>query len=283
MAMAMQNKSNSPIGIFDSGLGGLTVTKAIAKLLPKENIIYFGDTAHTPWGDKSVNAVCHYAEKICDVLINKMNCKIIVVACNTASAIAMDVINKELKGKAKLINVIDPVVNNIASKFKAGNIGLIGTKQTIKSNSYQNKLKTANKELNVSTLATPLLVPLIEEGFFDNKATDLILSQYLNQVSMQNLSALILGCTHYPILKPAIEKFYKENGKDLDNLNIVDSTTLTAISVKDELEKTKLVNLDSNGIGNRKFYITDYNEFFEKTANRFFDEEIKLEAYPLWG
>ena len=253
--------STAPIGIFDSGMGGLTVAKAISEALPNENFIYFGDTMHTPWGDKSKQTIEYYSIKICDFLL-QYDCKVIVVACNTASSVAYTQLQKHLQDKVHIINVIDPVIDLICEKFADKNIGLIGTKQTILSKSYNNKIKANNVNINLQSLATPLLVPLIEEGFLNSTALDLILKEYLLHPVLKNIDALILGCTHYPLIRTQIQEFYE------NKITIIDSAKLTALYLQNFLKEKKMQSKENNT--NKIFYISDYNPHFIETANLFF-------------
>src|SRR6201993_4357751 len=200
--------ANQPIGIFDSGIGGLTVANAIAKVLPNEQLIYFGDTAHLPYGDKSPDSIKYYAIRIAQFLLDHQ-CKMIVIACNTASALAYDTVKDFVGKRALVVNVIDPVVKKITSHPKLKRIGVIGTKGNIKSGIHAKKLTEANKKLDVVGLATPLLVPMIEEGFFNNKISRAVIDSYLSRPKLKKIEALILGCTHYPLIKNELESIYK--------------------------------------------------------------------------
>jgi glutamate racemase len=265
--------STAPIGIFDSGMGGLTIVKAIHSLLPQENIIYFGDTQHTPWGDKSKETIKHYALRICDILLEH-NCKAIVIACNTASAVA----HKEIQSHVKdipVINVIDPVVDFVSCEFNNTNIGLIGTKQTIASNNYVKKIQAKTKHIQVHSLATPLLVPLIEEGLVNSLPAKLILNMYLAKEQLKDIQALILGCTHYPLLKEQIEDFYERK------IPIIDSTKLTALCLQQILQQQNLFNKQGNK-PKQTFYLSDHNPHFAKLAKLFFYTDIILRPFPLW-
>lgn len=265
--------SESPIGIFDSGIGGMTVANAVTKLLPKENTIYFGDTAHLPYGDKSTAAIQSYAIKICNMLIQQ-NCKLILIACNSASAAAFELVKEYVGSKAKVFNVIDPVIDFIKEKYQGDTIGLIGTKQTVLSNVYKKKIDALNKNIELRSLPTPLLAPMIEEGFFDNNISESVIATYLQDSSLDNIKALILGCTHYPLIKNQIEKYY--NSK----VEILDTSEMVAHALKAWLEQHYLVN--KNGTGNRQFYVSDYTLSFEQSTELFFGKQIQLEHYPLW-
>ena len=157
----------APIGIFDSGIGGLTLAHAITELMPNENIVYFGDTAHLPYGDKSATAIQAYSLKICNFLMEKQ-CKLILIACNSASAAAYDLVKTYVGTKAIVVNVIDPVIDYLDQNWEGKTIGLIGTKQTVNSGIYATKAEALGKNIHIKSLATPLLAPMIEEGFFNN-------------------------------------------------------------------------------------------------------------------
>ncbi len=269
----MLQDSEHPIGIFDSGMGGLTIARTIAERMPNEGIVYFGDTAHTPWGDKSTAAIQAYSVKICDLLL-KHHCKLIVIACHTASTAAYELVKEYVGDKAHVINVVEPIVNYIQKNYKDTKIGLIGTKQTVRSNSYQKHLDLLNQNLELSALATPLLVPLIEEGFLEKKAAQLILHEYLSHTNLTDIKALILGCTHYPLLKKSIQAFYQ------DRVDIIDASSVTADLAQHYLSTQKLLNQKQST--KRLFYASDYNDFFVAAAKNFFPEHINLEPYPLW-
>jgi glutamate racemase len=269
----MQKNSNNPIGIFDSGIGGLTVAHAVTRTLPHENIIYFGDTAHLPWGDKSTAAIQAYSIKICEMLL-KQECKIILIACNTASAAAYDLVKEYVGSKAIVIDVIEPMVNHLREHYAHKSVGLIGTKQTIHSNIYKKKLDALNVGIKLNALATPLLVPLIEEGFAEKKITAETLHEYLSHGDLKNIEALVLGCTHYPLIKRHAESFYK------NKVAVIDSSEIVAIALKGLLHYHNLNNHQKTG--EKRFYVSDYTETFTASARLFFQEEVKLEQYPLW-
>jgi glutamate racemase len=203
-------KAEQPIGIFDSGIGGLTVAKAIHQRLPQESIIYFGDTAHTPWGNQSATAIQHYATRISQTLLDH-NCKIIVIACNTASAAALEAVQRIVRDRALLFNVIDPVIDHLSKFHQGQTVGLIGTKQTIKSEAYLNRLSRQAANIQLQSLATPLLAPLIEEGFSNTTSAQEIIDHYLQHPSLANITALILGCTHYPLIKQQVAALWTDH------------------------------------------------------------------------
>ena len=175
----MSSESLRPIGIYDSGIGGLTVAQAITKLMPGEDIIYFGDTAHLPYGDKSEAAIQAYSVKIAEVLL-KQGCKVIVIACNSASSAAYELLKEYVRKDAHIINVIDPMVDYVARHYSNNKVGLIGTKRTIASGVYAARVADAGKNISLKSLATPLLAPMIEEGFFNNQISHEIIAQYLS-------------------------------------------------------------------------------------------------------
>jgi glutamate racemase len=261
-----------PIGIFDSGIGGLTVAKAIVRHLPKENIIYFGDTAHLPYGDKSATTIQAYSIKIANMLLQQQ-CKLILIACNSASTAAYELIKEYVGTKATVMNVIDPIIHFLRDNYAHKNLGLIGTRQTVNSNIYKKKIDDLNKGIQLNSHATNLLASAIEE-FGDNQVIDSLLNVYLSHPSLQNLDALVLACTHYPIIKEKIAAFFNSQ------VEILDSSDIVAQAVKDRLERHNLLNL--TGLGTKHFYVSDYTESFANGTKLFFQENIVLEHYPLW-
>jgi glutamate racemase len=266
-------KREQPIGIFDSGIGGLTVAHAIKKLLPNENMIYFGDTAHLPYGDKSEAAIQAYSIRIADILLQK-GCKVIVIACNSASSAAYELLQEYVQRDTHIINVIDPMVNLVINTFGNKEIGLIGTKRTVQSGVYLKKIQEAGKGINLHSVATPLLAPMIEEGFFNNQISHEIIAQYLSDPELQQIEALILACTHYPLIKNQIDQYYK------GNMKILDSSEVVALALKEYLEKEKLMNNEQQPTDH--FLVSDYTESFESSARIFFHESVQLEKHDLW-
>jgi len=262
-----------PIGIFDSGVGGLTVAHAIKQILPGESLVYFGDTAHLPYGDKSAEAIRYYSGRITEFLLNH-DAKVVLVACNSASASAFDTLKKEFQDRAILIDVIDPVVNYLSTRdFRK--IGVIGTKRTISSGTYDQKLKERSPQTTVVSMATPLLVPMIEEGFIFDDISNAIIRSYLSDKTLSGIEALILGCTHYPIIKNQISKFFNFN------VEVVDSARIVSLVLKETLEKNKMLN--DTGNVHDQFFISDYTAYFEKIARMFFEGEINLKKADIWS
>ena len=212
---------NKPIGIFDSGIGGLTVAHAVSKLLPNETIIYFGDTAHLPYGDKSPELIHSFVEKISQFLLTKKQCKSIVIACNTASATSYEYLRDKHKGSVPIINVIDPIVEAIVSNPEHKKIGLIATKTTVQSGVYQEKINRRNPDIDMEVLATPLLAPMIEEGFSKDKISKTVIENYLSHPKFKNIDGLILGCTHYVLIKDEINDFFNGTVKLYDSTDIL--------------------------------------------------------------
>src|SRR5690554_6133599 len=227
--MVMTKKASSPIGIFDSGIGGLTVAKAVKNLLPNEQIIYFGDTAHLPYGDKSTASIQAYSIKIADVLL-RSECKLILIACNSASAAAYELVSAYVASKASVFNVIDPVVDYLRENHRDKKVGLIGTKQTVGSGVYRKKVDSLGENIKFVALATPLLAPMIEEGFHRNDVSYKIIETYLGHADLKELDALVLGCTHYPLIKKQVGQFYE------GQVEIIDSSEMVAKATKAFLE-----------------------------------------------
>ncbi len=207
-------KSGQPIGIFDSGIGGLTVARAVKKLLPQEQIIYFGDTAHLPYGDKSTAAIQAYSVKITEMLLQH-KCKVILIACNSASSAAFELVTEYVGKRAKVFDVINPNIGFIRENHVNKNIGLIGTKQTVSSQVYARKVEELNLGIDFHALATPMLVPMIEEGFSHNQVSEEIIKNYLGNSGLSAIEALILGCTHYPIIIEDIKAYYDTSEKNV--------------------------------------------------------------------
>ncbi len=263
-----------PVGIFDSGIGGLTVAHAIKQRMPAETLIYFGDTAHLPYGDKSEAAIQAYSIRIADVLLKKQ-CKVIVIACNSASSAAYELLKEYVQHSVEVINVIDPMVSRVVDNFSGGSVGLIGTKRTIQSGIYARKIESSGKGITLHSLAAPLLVPMIEEGFFNNNISHDIIEKYLNDPVLGNIDALILGCTHYPLIKKEINDFYK------GRVAVMDSSEAVANALYDHLERNNLLNAHPSG--RDQFLVTDYTDSFEASTKLFFQQEVHLEKHPLWN
>lgn len=261
-------KPEQPIGIFDSGVGGLTNAKEIKRLLPHENLIYFGDTKNLPYGEKSKEAIIGYATKIVQFLLDQ-NCKAIVIACNTATANALKEVLELVDNRVPVIDVINPVAEKVAYEIH-NNVGVIATKATVNSGLYRKSIRKHNKFIKVDELATPLLVPAIEEGFKNHPITHAIIYNYLSNNKLKNIETLILGCTHYPLLIDEIKQYYG------NRVRVIDSPNIVANQVKMILEKHHLLN-ESGAEAQYHFYLSDITKNFEKISKKFFGKSIKLE------
>ncbi|WP_439651040.1 glutamate racemase [Pontibacter qinzhouensis] len=262
-----------PVGVFDSGIGGLTVAQAITQVLPLEQIIYFGDTAHLPYGDKSTAAIQAYAVKICDLLI-KQRCKVILIACNSASAAAYELVKEYVGSKAKVLNVIDPTIAYVSERYPNRSVGLIGTKQTVNSDVYRRKLDELEAGIVLKSVATPLLAPMIEEGFFNDSISESVINTYLSDQELEHVEALILACTHYPLIKNQIERFFE------GRVDVLDASQIVAQHVKAYLQQSGLAA--EKLTGDHKFYVSDFTRSFEESTRIFFKRQVHLESFPLW-
>ena len=264
--------ADQPIGIFDSGVGGLTVAKEIKRLLPNENLIYFGDTKHLPYGEKSKEAIVEYSCQITEFLLEQ-NCKAIVIACNTATANALKEIETLVDGRVPVIDVINPVAEKVAYEIHT-NVGVIATKATVNSGLYKKSIRKQNKYIKVDELATPLLVPAIEEGYKNHPITHSIIYNYLSNSKLKNIETLILGCTHYPLLIDEIKQYYG------NRVRVIDSPNIVANHLKIILDKHHLLN-GGKEEPTYQFYLSDITKNFEKISKKFFGKSIKLQLKNL--
>lgn len=269
----MKQERNKAIGIFDSGIGGLTVANAVSKLLPNEQLIYFGDTAHMPYGDKSRELVQSYAVKITDFLLHEKGCKAIVIACNTASAAAYEVLRDKFKGVIPVINVIDPMIEAVIADDSIKHVGIIATKTTVASGVYQEKFTRRKPQLKYSAMATPLLASMIEEGYYNNNISNAVLENYLSNEMLNGIDGLVLACTHYPLIKQEIDAFYKGQVKIFDSAQVV-AAKLKYILAKEGLSAETRTDDDV-------FYVSDFTQSFEHTTRIFYGREIHLQQLSL--
>jgi len=256
--------SSQAIGIFDSGLGGLTVAREIFKHLPNEDVIYFGDTGRYPYGPRSKDIIIKFARQDTKFLLEQ-NVKLIVVACNTASAQALDEIKNDYK--VEMIGVIEPGAISALKATKNGKIGIIGTIGTISSDAYARTINKLDSKIKVFSLACPLFVHLVEEGYIDKPAAKLIAEDYLAPFKTNGIDTLILGCTHYPLLKGIIHEVL---GKEIV---LIDSAEETAQAV---YQKLLMLNLMREKTANvmHKFYVSDFPERFHQVARHFLGDQI---------
>lgn len=262
------------IGIFDSGIGGLTVLKELAAALPREHTIYLGDTARVPYGIRSAETVTRYSFENTRFLLSQ-EIKMLVIACNTASAISLDAVKREFP--LPVIGVLGPGARAAAAATKNRKIGVIGTEATVASGAYERAIRDLDPRMEVYSIACPLFVPLVEEGWFDNDVTGLVVSKYLSALMGRGIDTLVLGCTHYPLLKSVIGRFL---GK---GITLIDSATETAREVADVLARLKLNRTDAGEVV-RKYFVTDTPARFEKNAKLFLgDGSLKAEQVKVGG
>ncbi len=256
----MMTDREAPIGVFDSGIGGLTVVKEIMNQIPNEKIIYFGDTARVPYGNKSKETVTRYSRQIVRFLETN-GVKAIVVACNTASAFALDELEK--KSEIPMIGVVKPGAKVAAEATRNGKIGIIGTEGTVSSGLYTEYIQNLNNKAEVIGKACPLFVPLVEEGLLEDPVTDEIAKRYLNELIDIDIDTLILGCTHYPLIRTTVGKIMGKQVK------LVNPAYETARELKEMLTENNLLNQREAGLGDDKyrFYVSDGAEKFKRFAN----------------
>jgi glutamate racemase len=253
----MKSASRRPIGVFDSGIGGLTVLRALARRLPHEDLIYFGDTAHVPYGAKSPEAVTRYSLAVARFL-EKEGVKALVVACNTASALALPTLKKKLK--IPVLGVIGPGARAAAGATRGGRVGIIGTEATVASGAYVEALRRVLPKARTASTACPLFVPLVEEGWWSRGVTEDVAREYLGPIKKAKVDTLILGCTHYPLLKPIIGRVVGSK------IRLIDSAEETAKETEARLDKEGL--LRRSGKGRRLFYASDAPKRFLRVARR---------------
>lgn len=255
----MVSRKQKSIGVFDSGIGSLTVVRALMSRLPKENITYFGDTARVPYGNKSAEVVRQYAVEDTQFLIDQ-HVKVIVVACNTASAVAIDTLRSHFD--IPIIGVITPGAAKAVDVTRNGRIGVIGTLATVASQSYQKEIHGANKSLTVVSKACPLFVPLAEEGWGDHRISQQVADEYLAPLRRDNIDTLILGCTHYPILRSVIQRSIGPS------VQLVDSGEAAAQEAAELLATMNLLN-ESSAIPNYMFFVSDVPQRFRELGTIF--------------
>lgn len=256
---------NGPIGIFDSGLGGLTVFREIERALPGEDLIYVGDTARVPYGVKSAETVTRYSQEICNFLLAQ-KVKAIVVACNTASALALPQLKRS--NAIPLLGVLEPGVQAALRVCRSGSVGVIGTEGTIQSESYVRALRERDPQIRVESAACPLFVPLVEEGWIDHEVTRRVAQIYLEPMKRDSIDTLILGCTHYPLLKKTLQETLGQQ------VTLVDSAWETARALAALLEEKNLLKASAQG-GEHRFFSTDAPHKMRALAKRFLGHELE--------
>jgi len=266
------SQPSHPIGVFDSGVGGLTVVRALMDRLPFENIIYFGDTARVPYGVKSVATIEHFTQQIADFL-QKQQVKMLIIACNTMAAVDADKVRAA--ANVPVLDVIEAGARNAVQVTESGGIGVIGTPATINSNAYARAIHDLNPECRVYSQACPLFVPLVEEGWLDHPVTRMTAQEYLKPVFVEQIDTLVLGCTHYPLLKPLLLEVVGSRMKLVDSaLSIADQTAAL-------LQAQGLANTERS-VPDYRFYVTDLPVKFQTIGERFLGRSLnKLELVQL--
>ena len=256
--------NKNPVGIFDSGVGGLTVFDQVKKVLPAESVFYLGDTARVPYGSKSVDVVKHYSLANVNLLM-ALGVKAVVVACNTASAAALSFLQERFPN-FNIIGVIEPVVEYLLTRPELKRIGVIGTNTTILSGAYQKALIRGNKDLDISAKACPLFVHLVEEGLFKGEITEMAIERYLSGMKKDPPDALVLGCTHYPMLRNVISDYF------CGKVEILDTAFYTAEKLAGILSENGMLN--SGSVVNDRFFVTDDPNSFKATAELFLGYKV---------
>lgn len=257
--------STRPIGLFDSGIGGLSVAKQVLRLMPRENTVYFGDTARVPYGSKSSEAVIEYSLQAAR-LLESLGVKMIVIACNTASAVALEQVR--LISSVPVIGVIQPGASAAIEATRSGRIGVIGTEGTVRSGAYQNALLASSSDLEVVARACPLFVGFAEEGLSTHPATLIMAREYLAPLLRESIDTLILGCTHYPILEPSIEEVSGSG------VTLVNPGVATAIEAQRVLASLDMLN-DSSSLARHEYYLSDFPHKFVEVGERFLGRTLE--------
>ncbi len=262
------NQNSAPIGIFDSGVGGLTVAREVMRNIPLERIVYFGDTARVPYGSKSKETIVRYSRQIIRFLMTQ-GVKAIVVACNTASAFALEEVKKEIE--IPIIGVVQPGAKVACAATRNKKIGVIGTEGTVRSQIYTKVIQEWDPKIEVIGKACPLFVPLVEEGWLKDPVTDEVAYRYLKEIKEKNIDTLILGCTHYPLLRSTVQKVMGEN------VTLVNPAYETALELKNLLYQHKLENRGDGGEKELKyqFFVSDAADKFKQFANSILPYDIE--------
>ena len=263
-----------PIGIFDSGIGGLTVARAIHDLLPNESLLYFGDTAHLPYGEKSPELIRRYSSRITKHLVAS-GCKAIVVACNSASSNALDAIIEAAGSDIPVIDMVTPVVRDIVESGSSINVGLIGTRATIASGLYKSNFDKINSSITLVSRATPLLASAIEEGFFNDSIPGAVLEAYFADNSFDFIDYMILGCTHYPLVRSEVQALLPVGVK------VIDSPEIVSRELKRVLSSGQITSSALSLPPEHHFQVSDLTANFKFSAHHFFGADLNLEEVSL--
>jgi len=267
----MPSAAHFPIGVFDSGVGGLTVVRALMQRLPQEHILYFGDTARVPYGVKSVETIEQFALQITDFLLEKQ-VKMLIIACNTMAAVAADAIRR--RSPVPVLDVIEAGAQVAAASTRKRQVGVIGTLATISSGAYDQAIRSHDPSLHIHSRACPLLVPLVEEGWLDHPVTRLTVQEYLTPLLANEIDTLVLGCTHYPLLRPLLQDVAGEE------IRLVDSAETTAERAATLLAQLGL--LSRGGAASRHFYVTDVPQRFRTVGERFLGHPLTNVEIVKW-
>ena len=257
--------NKQPIGVFDSGIGGLTVLRALMERLPGENVIYFGDTARVPFGVKSVETINHYTAQITEFLLSQ-NVKALVIACNTIAAVAQQVV--KAMSPVPVLDVIEAGALTAVRHSRTKRVGVIGTMTTINSNAYDRAIHALDPAIHIVSRACPLFVPLVEEGWWEHTVTRMVAEEYLDPVLAEDIDALVLGCTHYPLLKPLLKDLVGEK------IQLVDSAEAMAAITADLLCEQGLMNSENGSFPEYRYYVTDFPLRFHQLSERFLGRAI---------
>lgn len=263
---------NRPIGIFDSGIGGLTIASRLHEVLPNESLLYFGDTAHLPYGDKSVDTIIQYSMAITEFLLEN-DCKAILIACNSASSAAYQTIVETVPDNVRVFNVIDPLVDYVAQRFHAEKVGVIGTRATINSHIYLNRTRKADPSIILVEKSTALLASMIEEGFHNDEISQAVIQAYLEDSRFDGIKALIPACTHYPLISDEIEAYFNHQ------VEVIDAPTIIATNIQKQLAEIEMLAESQNP--SMKFMVSDLTESFQKSAGIFFGDKLSLKEHRL--
>jgi glutamate racemase len=256
------------IGVFDSGVGGLTVVRELRRMLPHRRLVYFGDTARTPYGAKSAETLIRYAIEDAKFLIDH-GAGLIIIACHSAASVATDALRKELN--VPVFEVITPSIDQAVARTRKKAIGLIGTRATVSSMVYEREIGARDPDIRVYSQACPLLVPLVEEGWFDARETKMIVKKYLRPLKDRQIDAMVLGCTHYPLLKPII---MEKMGK---NVKIIDPSQEAAMAVRNYLGDNDAVRTPESARAEARFFLSDLTPVTERIVRWFLGEDVRLE------
>ncbi|MEN6320191.1 MAG: glutamate racemase [Syntrophaceae bacterium] len=268
----MQPTSGHPIGVFDSGIGGLTVVRALMERLPFENIIYFGDTARVPYGVKSPETITQFAAEITNFLLQR-DVKLLIIACNTMAAVASDTV-KNLS-PVPVLDVIDAGARTAVAETRSKHVGVIGTPATINSNAYARAMHQHDPDIRIFSQACPLFVPLVEEGWWNHQVTRLTAQEYLRPVLAENVDTLVLGCTHYPLIKPLLQEIVGPG------IRLVDSADAMADIAANLLSSMKLANLERTPPLYR-FFVTDVPYHFQTIGEGFLGRTLSHVELVKW-